>query len=166
MNKVLHSRLQSNSAASCSRQGHRSACLYSVQPGLVRPRQVSALHTLVRWYQALFISASPGMVKKLIGLTGVCASMQALSGRGKLQIVAGERQSSNVTTKRRLTGGPGLPPIDGNVSKSMQLVLGCLLAAWWHMHLHIVASAHKPGCFSQTVESRMLCFTLSLRCSS
>lgn len=41
-----------------------------------------------------------------------------VAGRGRLQIVAGERQSSNVTTKRRLTGGPGLPPIDGGVSSA------------------------------------------------
>jgi hypothetical protein len=39
-----------------------------------------------------------------------------VASRGRLQIVAGERQNSNSVTKRRLTGGPGLPPIDGNVS--------------------------------------------------
>lgn len=35
------------------------------------------------------------------------------SSRGRLQIVAGERQNSNISTKRRLSGGTGLPPIDG-----------------------------------------------------
>jgi hypothetical protein len=51
-------------------------------------------------------------------LTCACSTpliVQVVS-RGRLQIVAGEKQNSNSVTKRRLTGGTGLPPIDGGVS--------------------------------------------------
>ena len=52
-------------------------------------------------------------------------SSQAKSRRLVPMIVAGENQSSNTTTKRRLAGPPGLPPINGDVSLSLYQCARC-----------------------------------------
>lgn len=67
-----------------------------------------------------------------------CCALQSVS-RGRLQIVAGERQTGNTSTKRRLTGGPGLPPIDGNVR-----------------HVLLRRRVSKQGPFSHTADSQSM----------
>lgn len=54
----------------------------------------------------------------LRGLCVLLLQLQVLRSRGQLVVVAGERQTGNVSTKRKMFGGSGLPPIDGGVSDS------------------------------------------------
>jgi hypothetical protein len=61
------------------------------------------------------------------------AQVQAATGgrsRGRLQIVAGERQNSNVSVKRKLGGGTGLPPIDGGVRGCCAVVVVVWRLVW------------------------------------
>lgn len=55
---------------------------------------------------------SRSSLQRPVCTSSICRPSQG-SSRGRLQIVAGERQNSNISTKRRLSGGTGLPPIDG-----------------------------------------------------
>ncbi|KAF6256205.1 hypothetical protein COO60DRAFT_1702425 [Scenedesmus sp. NREL 46B-D3] len=61
--------------------------------------------------RAALTQCRPSRLQPPVCTSSLCRISQ--SSRGRLQIVAGERQNSNVTTKRRLSGGTGLPPIDG-----------------------------------------------------
>ena len=86
----------------------------------------------------------PGPALHRLGLhkSHLCHTAQGCCLRGRLHVVAAEKQGSPTTTKKRTTGPPILPPINDNVSLLTVLCSAVAVVSADHAPVRVACSWH------------------------